>query len=160
MPVAPNQSNLQAEIAVLHAWLRSQGLFLNLIYRTNSGVKQWRKTITKKMENDIKKVKKVFQEAAERTMNLQIDQPGTRGGNTNTGTVAKEFFSAKNRNKVVDLFHGSAEETEGFRQLLQNFNVILRLLSSSAKVNTQALDELCKETQILFVQTFPWWRTF
>ena len=158
MPVAPNQSNLQAEIAVLHAWLRSQGLFLNLIYRTNSGVKQWRKTITKPMDNALKQVKKVFQEAAERTMNLQIDQPGTRGGNTNTGTVAKEFFSAKNRNKVVDLFHGSAEETEGFRQLLQNFNVILRLLSSSAKVNTHALDELCKETQILFVQTFPWWR--
>ena len=158
MPVAPNQSNLQAEIAVLHAWLRSQGLFLNLVYRTNSGVKQWRKTITKPMEQNLKHAKKVFQEGAERTMNLQIDQPGTRGGNTNTGTVAKEFFSAKNRNKVMDLFHGSVEEKEGFRQLLQNFNVILRLLSSSVKVNTPALDELCKDTQILFVQTFPWWR--
>ena len=156
-PLAPTQSNIQGEIAVLHAWLRSYGLFCNVTYKVNSNCRQFKVNWTKDKEKAHRDAKKVFQEAAERAMNMQIDQPKRGGGNTNNGTAAQLFFSPQKREALMALFHGTDQEKEGYRQLLQNFNVILRLLSSSVMVNTRALDALCKDTMILFIETFPWY---
>ena len=73
------------------------------------------------------------------------------------GNTAKEFFSAKNRELVVDLFDcQNSNVRDDLRDLLMRFNVILRILNSREQVQIKKFHDFCLETYILQLQTFPW----
>ena len=154
-PVLPE--DVFREIAVLHAWLRCLGHMLTIIYRVNANVKQYRESLGIWKESKIKRAKKKFQQKMITACSMVLDKPLQGGGNTNTGDLAKRFFSPKNREKIVSFFEGSQEEKECLKKLLQNLNVILRLASCSRKIKTEELNDFCKETMLLYLSQFSWY---
>ena len=73
------------------------------------------------------------------------------------GNAAKIFFSPEKRDLVLDLYKTETDrERSGLRTLLQNFNIILRILGSRESIRTQEFGEFCLDTNLLFVDLFPW----
>ena len=93
-------------------------------------------------------------------MHMRLDMPdssGTGAGNTDTGNSARKFFDFKNRTHIIDLVEGTPQEKEALATLHKNFSIILRLYSSKNHViDVDYLEELCTETNLLLVTTFPW----
>ena len=74
-----------------------------------------------------------------------------------TGNLASEFFSAANREKVLDLYDlETAEDRETLRDLHQRFNVILRILNSKEKIHVDDFEKYCHITYCKAVEAFPW----
>ena len=75
----------------------------------------------------------------------------------------KVFFYAKNRQVLIDCvplkvrFDGECDRHE-FGEFMTKFSIILRAISSKQTVNTEQLDQLCKETSIKLVTHWPTFR--
>ena len=157
-----------AAFPVLHGYLCLLSFLLQLAYRQNAkdsfpgGIPIWGRG--KRIGPDARAAMKAAKEelqskAKEPELALKLDMPDASGcgGNSDTGNVAKTFLSAEKREAVLKLFKVEEEEKECLRTLLQNYSIIMRLLSSKNEpIFTGELEKLCKETYLLQVQTFPW----
>ena len=154
-------------ITVLHAYLNSLDFFQRIIFCLNSNVL--------KMNTNFCRVrltpeeKKRFDEAKSRTqqkaMNvgpyLKLDLPSSTSGSsgtTNTGNVARTFFSAEKRQDVVDLLDDPTNKLM-LADLLQKFSVILRILSSKeTQINYSAFQDYCNDAYQTVLINFHWVR--
>ena len=148
---------------VTHSYINSLNFFEQLTYHVNAKVYVWGrgKSAGEVGKGKISDAKNEFRKKAkEGPMHMRLDMPdssGTGAGNTDTGNTARRFFEFKNRIHFVDLFNGTPEEKEAIATLHKNFSVILRLYSSKKhKIDVDYLEELCTETNLLLVTTFPW----
>lgn len=90
-------------------------------------------------------------------MRLDVADSSGHGGNSNTGNNARAFFSDEKRDHVVDLLPGSQEEKEKFRELLERFSLILRIVSSKkVQFFCQQFELYCNETYLKLFEYFPW----
>ena len=158
-----SSDDLLTNFPVLHSYLRVLDYFENLVYRINAGVRIYGrgKSVGKENNKKIEEAKNKFRiKAATGPMHLKLDMPdssGTGAGNTDTGNTAREFFHFKNRQNFVDLVEGTDAEKEAMATLHKNFSVILRLYSSKKiLIDTDDLEKLCTDTNLLLVKTFPW----
>ena len=95
-----------------------------------------------------------------------IDRPDSvgAGGTTTTGNIARKcIFDAKNRQVLIDFVplkvRSDGEcDRQVFGEFMTNFSIILRAISSKQTVNTEQLDQLCKETSIKHVTHWPTFR--
>ena len=158
-----SSDDLLKNFPVLHSYLRVLDYFENLTYRINAGVRIYGrgKSVGKVNSKKIEEAKNKFRiKAATGPMHLKLDMPdssGTGAGNTDTGNTARQFFHFKNRQNFVDLVEGTDAEKEAMATLHKNFSVILRLYSSKKTlIDTDDLEKLCTDTNLLLVKTFPW----
>ena len=91
-------------------------------------------------------------------MKLDCPDPTGAGGNTDTAESGRRFFHEKNVDAVVSLLtEGTDREKSAIRVLHKNLSVILRHVSSKEhKIDVDAFESLCKDTNILIVREFPW----
>ena len=74
-----------------------------------------------------------------------------------SGNLAKDFFSAKNRELVLDLFDCQGSDLrDDLGDLLMRFNVILRILNSREEVLIEKFHDFCSETYLLHLEVLPW----
>ena len=86
-----------------------------------------------------------------------LTDPTGNGGNSDTGNLAKAFFSEKNREAVCDLFHFEDDEMRNkYAKLHQNCCVTLRVMNSTETIDVQALEAHNIETNVLALEIFPW----
>ena len=153
-------------IPVLHAWINALKLFERLCYLQNSRKSfpnEWPKTgpgirLSKEAKLAQDTAKKVFSAQAKATMKLTLNMAdiGGTSGNSDTGNNAREFFSAKNREKVLDLYDFHGNDRDSLRDLLQRWNVVLRVQSSIELIDVPDFVDYCKETYIKTKDLFPW----
>lgn len=107
---------------------------LHIVYRIP--FKIWR--VDKKNKEQFLQNKTRIQKGFKNRTGLIIDQVKSGFGNTNDGNTARRFFS----NSDV-----AAEITGLNKQLIDNFAIILRVLSCGSKINLKHFKELLTITR-------------
>ena len=79
---------------------------------------------------------------------LDTHDSTTSSGTSDTGNIARKFFSSSSRKNVLDLIEGSGEDSARNRckikDLLQRYSIILRILSSkSLKIAYEPFQKFC-----------------
>ena len=161
-PQVESDDTLQ-NFPVTHSYINILNYFEQLTYHVNAKVTVWGKGLTpgKDGKEKLAIAKNIFRKnAKDGPMHMRLDMPdssGTGAGNTDTGNSARRFFDFINRIHFVVMFEGTQEEKEAISTLHKNFSIILRLYSSkNHKIDVDYLEELCTETNLLLVTTFPW----
>ena len=78
---------------------------------------------------------------------LKTDQPDPKGGTTSTGGVSRRAFSSES--KFIDC-------VSSLSQLHTRLSANLRIINSDRKINTEEFGDLCTNTCILILNSFPW----
>ena len=152
-------------ITVLHSYLNALDFVQKIIFCLNADVL--------KMNSNFCRVrftpdeKKRFEDAKSRTQQkamemgpyLKLDLPSSTSGSsgtTNTGNVARTFFSAEKRQDIVDLLDDPTNKLM-LADLLQKFSVILRILSSKeTQINYSAFQDYCNDAYQTILINFKW----
>ena len=75
---------------------------------------------------------------------------------TDGANNGREFFSEKNREKVLDLFNVDDEDREKIRRILRDINVIGRIANCSRKIDVPKFRKFCTEAYVFKVEAFDW----
>ena len=159
----------------LHARIRSLCFFSELICRQAAGNYDHGHT-----SDDVKKwMEKVKREFTEKTREA-IGRPVggvAQGGSTDDGntsrlvlffkpflifcltisTHSRAFFDHKNREAVISMYKtDNPLEKKYFSTLMRNFSVILDLINSSKEIDVEGFEKLCKTTNLILLDHFPW----
>ncbi|XP_039968790.1 uncharacterized protein LOC126764095 [Bactrocera neohumeralis] len=132
-------------LSTLHAWIRSFECMLHICYCLD--IKKWQ------AKSDIEKasVKQRSEEVRQKfknQMGLIIDTPKPGYGNSNDGNTARRFFMNP------DLSGGI---TGLDINLIKNFSILLRTLSSGYDINCNKFENLCSKTRTLYLNLYSWY---
>lgn len=124
---SPNRAGF---LRSLHQELRSLDFDLKVYHHSISGQKLWSEAnhFVKASIADAKVLAINHIKAA--CGGLLVDSPTSAGGNTNTGPVARRFFSPDNREAICSIIDG-AEDCGKYGLLLGQINVCLAISESS-----------------------------
>ncbi|XP_036347272.1 uncharacterized protein LOC118756626 [Rhagoletis pomonella] len=140
----PIANHYKYGLSTLHAWIRCFECLLHIAYRLT--FKCWQ---VRKENKDAFSANKVRIQNEFRTrLGLIVDQVKTGFGTTNDGNTARKFFS----NAEV------ASEITGInKDLIQNFSIILRLISCGMRINIDAFRELLIRTRTMYLTEYEWY---
>ena len=87
---------------------------------------------------------------------LKIDQPDPRGGTTSTGSVARRAFS--NDSNFIECMMSvvAIEHKDSLLKVHTQLSAILRIFNSDRKIKTEEFGNLCRNTYLLILDSFPW----
>ena len=178
-PMETGELDINLNIPILHAWIHvlkhlenigffflSRFAFPNNIPIQGAGQKKQEGTEKKGKTEDQKKAftaaKKKFMERANskdgfnRPLNF-ADAVGS-GGNKDNGNMAKRFLSFEQRENVLDLYEpfDSLSQRDELRKIIQGFHVILRVASSTRKINTEEFHKFNLKVYYDLKVLFPW----
>lgn len=140
-----NTSHFEFGLSTLHAWIRFIECILHIGCRLPFCKRYAVTDEEKRLKNEAKeRICTKFREE----LGLLIDKPNHGTGNTNTGNVARRFFSDP------DL---SARITGVNVELIRRFGQILRILASNTKVPSSFFDKFIFDTAELYVQLYSWY---
>ena len=87
---------------------------------------------------------------------ILIDTPTSAGGNTNTGPLAKQWFSPELRDQICSIIDDPVDR-EGYSELLQKFNIICTVVQQvQNKVDPAKVRALGHDLMVFHKETFPW----
>ena len=140
---------------VLHSELRSLDHTQKILYHLVAKEYQWseRAPGTKAALAEAKE--KVIRHVRDNTQ-MMIDTPTSSGGNTNTGPLAKEWFSPKFREAICSVVEDPVDH-ENFRELLSKFNILCTVVQQvDYNVNPDKVRDLGYELMVFHKEMFPW----
>lgn len=140
----PCINNYKYGLSTLHCWIRFFECILHIAYRLP--LKVWR--VNKENTSVFSQNKKRIQNEFKTRTGLIIDQVKTGFGTTNDGNTARRFFE----NSEI-----SAEITGIDRSLIDNFGIILRVLSCEIPVNVTTFKELLNITRNSYLIQYGWY---
>ena len=122
-----------------------------LIYHLNSGCLEWSPT-SAAIKNSLISVPIDIQEQ----IGMKVDQPDPRGGTTSTGSVARKALSDESnyRNCVSSVIEADYRELISLLHIY--LSAILRVVSSGRRIDTNRLEIICTDADLLILDTFPW----
>ena len=135
----------------LHSYTCIFRWFNLLVYHLNCGKFKWSPT-SPTIKQSMIFVRTLVQEKT----GLKVDQPDASGGTTSTGSVARRAFS--NESQYIECCLSVVEESykEPLSKLHTQLSAILRIFNSDRIVNTTELGNLCRDTYLLILDSFPW----
>lgn len=139
-----NDKNYMFGFPILHSWIRFMEYVLHLSY--NLGFKKG----CANGENKIiqKEKKQQVQQSLKKRLNLTVDVVKQGVGTTNTGNVARAFFSEA---KIVSNITGINEK------IIERLYTVLQIISQRADVNIHKFKDYCIETAHLCTSLYPWY---
>lgn len=137
---SPKSEHYRFGLSTLHLWIRFFECLLDISYRLP--FKKWQVR-----DNEHKKLfiytKRRIQTQFKSRLGLIVDKPKPGYGTSNDGNTARTFF------KNCDI----ASRITGIdKNLIKNFHIILRVLSSCEKVNTYTFKIFLKQTLDLYIK--------
>ena len=101
-------------IPITHAYLRSLSYFETLIYQINADVRimgKGKRLSTDQRDRLTAAKEKFRKDATHGPLHLRLDQPDSHGhgGNSDTGPMARAFFSQEKSTDVLDLVNGTGK---------------------------------------------------
>ncbi|KAI6654457.1 hypothetical protein LOD99_853 [Oopsacas minuta] len=142
--------------SLLHTYLRTISWFLLLICHLQCGaIQKWSPT-----SPIILGVKKFITSLIEEKLSISIDTPSVQGGTTTTGNVVRRCFT-RSDDTVEDFLYWvltvvPQETHQVVTTIFNNLSAIQRLYNSNRKVDTEGLDNLCRETYESILTNFSW----
>ena len=135
----------------LHSYTCIFRWFNLLVYHLHSGRLIWSPT-SAAVKDSMVFVRTLVQEKT----GLKIDQPDPRGGTTSTGSVARRAFS--NESKFLDCVLSVVETNsrDSLTLLHTYLSAILRIFNSDRRIETNQFGNLCTNTYLLILDSFPW----
>ena len=163
------KADVCSNITVLHSYLNALTFFERLLYALNSGVRKMSSQFQniKFTPNEIQALKDAKRRLQTKARNsplfIKIDthDSSSNTGTSDTGNLARKFFSYSARKAVLDLIEDTEEDTienkAKVQDLLQRFSIILRVLSSkSVKIVYSVFQKFCTDTYLAVLQYFDW----
>ena len=163
------KADVCSNITVLHSYLNALTFFERIFYALNAGVLKMSsqfnniKLTPEERLNLNKARERLAAKARTSPLFIKIDTHNSTSsaGTSDTGNLARKFFSDSARNDVVDLIEGTGEDPnnnkEKVRDLLQRFSIVLRVLSSkSLKIRYSNFQIFCSETYLAILNYFDW----
>lgn len=165
------KADVCTNITILHSYLNSLTFFERIIYCLNAKVYKMSGTFEKLRFSSTEKRKlsqakgSVQEKAKKNKLFMKLDMPDStgHGGSSDTGNVAKRFFSDERRNAVLELIDITCHEDDMNKKkiadMLQRFSVILRIISSKDHlINYIAFQNYCRDTYMIILEYFHWIR--
>ena len=122
--------------SLLHFKLRSLDFCLKFLYHLVAGIKDW--TESANVARYINNAKEECINHIETEAGIIFDRPTNKGGNTNCGPIATQYFSPNLRPVICNLIKNS-EDCENYNHLLKIMNayitVVEKLPDSSRQQN-------------------------
>ena len=140
-----SEESLSYGISPLHMYIRALEYILHIAYRLD--LKKWRvpkneKPIMTEKKNEIQRQFRIL-------VGLVIDQVQPGSGTSNTGNVARRFFSDP---------EFASEITGVNSEIITNLKYMLVALNSGFSINTEAFNEIGLETAKLHIEKYPWFK--
>lgn len=140
---------------ILHSELRSLDHVLKILYHMNINLYEWSESEPKK-KHSLEISKEDIRKKIKEKTGMVIDTPTSAGGNTNTGVLAKKWFSPEHREAICSVILKS-EDRYNYSMLLSKFNVMCSVVQ---QVYHEGYPERIKEVgydlMIFHKQVFPW----
>jgi hypothetical protein len=141
--------------ATLHKRLRALSWAEQFIYRVRAEVKLWKSgRLTQNQKDRIEKSRKEWLTAMAQETGLVLDTPTSKGGTTDTGNAAWRFFSPEVLPVLQRLLPD--EDKEPVLQIHHALSVIFRVVTSTRRVDTVRLRNLCTDIYIFILTKYPW----
>ena len=178
-PMESGELQINLNIPILHAWihvlkhLENIGFFFNarFSFPNNTPIQglgqrkqegSSKKGKTQDQKDAVAASKKAFMEKANkkdgfnRPLNF-ADAVGS-GGNKDNGNMAKRYLSFEQRENVLDLYEpfDSVSQRNDLRKLIQGLNVILRVASSTRKIDCEKFHKFSLKIYHDLKVLFPW----
>lgn len=141
----PRQENYRFGLSTLHCWIRCFECLLHISYRLT--LKTWQVRGTENKEK-FEKRKKEIQDSFKTNLGLIVDKPKPGFGSTNDGNTARRFFA----NPAL-----TAQITGLNEKLIENFSIILRVISTGKKINLESFQNLLIQTKNLYLELYHWY---
>ena len=96
--------------------------------------------------------KRTVQYIIEQKTGIKVDQPDPTGpgSNSNAGNVVRKmFWNKENRDILAEC--APEEDQEQLKKMFKHLAILLRLISSDRKINTEKVEILCKETATIIL---------
>ena len=148
-------SNMNLSPRPLHVKLRTFPWFLIFLYRILARVLQWQDgKLTQEQKDAIKAARSRLIEAVKDATGILMDTPCAKGGTTDTGGSAWRFFS----HEVIPVLKSviPSEFLDDVLKIHRNLSIILRVISSKRKVETELLKQINTETYVFLRTQFEW----
>jgi len=135
---------LQFGLSILHASIRLFESILHVAYKVP--VQKWQ--VRSEDEKAIVKQRKMeIQEEFRTKMGLLVDVPKPGCGNTNLGNTNRRFFADPELAGAI---------TGIDLNLIYRFKMILEVISSGHKINTEKYSKYATDTVEMYVRLYPW----
>lgn len=139
------EKDYELGLSPLHAKIRFMALILNIAYRLPFC--KWQAS-TNEQKTQVKITKSRIQQEFRKEMGLIIDKPKHGGGTSNDGNTARRFFQDP---------ESTANITGVNVRLIERFSIILQVLSSGQKIDSEKFENYALETARMYVELFKWY---
>lgn len=140
---AIDPNTLKFGLSILHTRIRFLEMCLHMAYKLPIG--KWRLSSEEKIISNAKK--KEIQEAFKNELGLLVDVPKAGFGNTNDGNTSRRFFADP---EITARITGLNIE------FLKNLKVILEVLASGFRIDTEKFSQYLRSTAELYVHLYKW----
>lgn len=138
-----NVDSFKFGLSTLHCWIRFLECILHIAYRLT--FKKWR--VCQENKSEFLANKKRIQDEFKTQMGLLIDQVKTGFGTTNDGNTARRFFSHSDISSRI---------TGVDKELIEQFSIILRVLSCGRTINVETFQVLLLSTRARYLFKYNW----
>ena len=140
----------------LHAYLRTFSWFLLLVSHLQAGsIIKWSPSSAKVLS-----AKKFITSLIEEKLSIVIDMPSTQGGTSTTGNIVRRCLKRVDDTEKDFLYWVlsvvPSQNHPNLTLIYNNLGAILRIYNSSRRVDTERLDEICRETYQCILTNFSW----
>ena len=136
----------------LHYFLRLYNFFQKLLYILHYLIESQKNPRDVSEKDLIAESRLIIIAAVKKATGIVMDTPTSKGGTTDTGNAAKQFFSDEVVPVLKELF--PQEYIDDLLHLHKNFSVILRVINSRRKVDTEKLEDTCTETSLFLREKY------
>ena len=142
-------------VQVLHALLRSFDHYMKIAVHLRAEVFEWTESDKSRYHQFLVAAKKEIQKKLEDVLGEKWDFPDKtgKGGTSTTGNTARNILHHGGRNIVIEMLPDRFQGV--MTQIRQFLSVVLRLFSSSQKIDVKEYKKLCTSLYLLYLQSFP-----
>ena len=151
----PEDNEALMTMQVLHGMLRSFDHLMKLIVHVEAGIFDWSEEKSSNNIAFLKKKKSQLQDFIFEKTHQKWDQPDAtgKGGTTTQGNTVRNILY-KNVAVLVD-FLSDTHYKSIFERYAKHLAIILRIISSSEKVNVSRYQHFCEDLYAFLIDSFP-----
>ena len=150
-----------ATFPILHALQRGLDYCLKVAYKLNAGFTSWKEDQKQKAKK--KEAKKRIIAMIKAKTGIAVDMPDAvgAGGTSTTGNTARALlFDPEKRQVLIECIPQKVRRDQEcdrvvYDEFITNLSIILRVVSSKQRINTEHLDHLCNKTELKLVSHWP-----
>lgn len=144
------QDALKNGMSPLHAYIRCLEFLLNLGYKNDPRVRQWRVTKSSSLGQITADRKKYIQQQIKDNLSLLVDVVRPHSGTTNDGNTARRVFETEESRQIFANILGIE------KWLVDDIHVILVAINSGLPIDAKKFGLFCRNLAQKYVEAYSW----